>query len=246
MNHRFISFIIALFLITGCTSNLPVPTNTLQPTSSPIAATSTTRPAITATSSPAVLPEGEEIIFDDSEDKDLTGTLYGHSRTAIILANMSTGGEEQWDPFVAAVDQEKFTTVTFSYRDVNNPGKDIHLVLDELREQGFERIICIGASLGTVACNAIAREPEMAGLALIAGTVNPVIVAEITYPKLFISAASDPLLYDIRTGFENAAEPKTIAVLENARAHGTNMFESSERDEFLALLIDFVNMASEQ
>lgn len=210
-----------------------------------MAATSTPRPLITATSSPIVLPEGEEIVFDDSGDKDLTGTLYGHGRTAIILANMSTDGEEQWDPFVAAVDQEKFTTVTFSYRDVNNPGEDIHLVLDELREQGFERIICIGASLGTVACNSIAREPEMAGLVLIAGSVNQVIVAEITYPKLFISAASDPLAYDIKTGFEKAAEPKTLSILENARAHGTNMFGSPDGDKFLILLIDFVNALPE-
>jgi pimeloyl-ACP methyl ester carboxylesterase len=191
------------------------------------------------------MPTGEKIVFDDSGDKDLTGTLYGHDKTAIILANMSTGGEEQWDPFVAAVDKEKFTTVTFTYRNTNNPGEDIHLVLEKLRGEGFERIICIGASMGVGACNAIAREPEMAGLVLIAGSVNQVIVAEITYPKLFISAASDPLVYDIKTGFEKAAEPKTLAILEDARAHGTNLFQSSESDKFLTLLIDFVNALAE-
>jgi dienelactone hydrolase len=210
-----------------------------------MAATPTTLPDVTATSSPVALPEGKTIIFDDSGDKDLTGTLYGHGETAVLLANMSIGGEAQWDPFVAAVDKEKFTTVTFTYRNFNNPGEDIRLVLQKLREEGFERILCIGASMGTGVCSTIAREPEMVGLVLIAGSVNQATVAEITYPKLFISAASDPLVYDIKTGFEKAAEPKTLAILEDARAHGTNLFQSSESDNFLTLLIDFVNALAE-
>lgn len=154
---------------------------------------------------------------------------------------MSIGGEKQWDPFVAALDKHKFTTVTFDYRDVDDIGPDIDLVLRRLREAGFERVICIGASLGTRACSNIAREPEIVGMVLIAGSVHHASVAETTYQKLFVSGALDVWAFDIQAGYEQAAEPKSLVLFENNRAHGTDLFRSEHGDQFLKLLIDFVS-----
>jgi pimeloyl-ACP methyl ester carboxylesterase len=205
--------------------------------------TVTPSPSATAASAPTSfsLPTGKEISFDESGSGNFTGTLYGEGKTAIILANMSIGGKKQWDPFVAAVDQQKFTTVTFDYRDINDVGSDMDLVLSWLKEEGFERAICIGASLGTRACSGIAREPEIAGIVLIAGSVHHASVAETSYPKLFISGALDIWAFDIERGYEQAAEPKTLRLFEDNRAHGTDLFLSKDAEQFLTLIVNFVN-----
>lgn len=220
---------------TATATLLPPPTVTLTLTS-----TSTPLPTAEATFTPAIPPPGSEIIFDESGDKQLAGTLYGDGETAIILANMTAGGEQQWDPFVAVVDKQKFTTLTFNYRSVNNVGADIKLILGWLREQGFERVICIGASLGTQACGLIAREPEIVGTILISGPVN-INVAELTYPKLLIASTRDSFSIDIKAGYERAAEPKELLLFENNSAHGADIFSSSDGDTFLTRLLDFVN-----
>jgi pimeloyl-ACP methyl ester carboxylesterase len=235
-------FLLLLVILTGCATQPPVPAivPTSASTSSPIESP-TAAPTLFLSPTAVTPPPGQEIIFDESGDKKFAGTIHGSGETAIILANMSVGGEAQWNPFVAAVDQRKFTTVTFNYRNINAPEPDIRLVLDTLKEKGFERIVCIGASMGTSVCNIIAREPEMVGLVLIAGAVHHASVAETTYPKLFIAAAQDRSAYDIQAGYEKAAQPKTLLLFENERAHGTDLFRSKDSDAFLKSLLDFVN-----
>lgn len=246
MSYRTIMIFVSL-MITGCTASGPIPAATLVHALTPLPATpvtpvpTSTPPSATFTPTPVPLPPGRAIIFDESGNKSLSGTVYGEGETAIILANMSVGGEKQWDPFVAAVDKQKFTTVTFDYRNINDVGQDMNLILGRLKEEGFERVVCIGASLGTRACSNIAREPEIVGIVLIAGSVHHASVAEATYPKLFISAALDSWAFDIQRGYEQAAEPKTLVLFENNRDHGTDLFSSKDGEQFLTLLIDFVN-----
>ena len=242
-------FILLICLtIAGCAPAGPgsIPTITLASPSEAIPAdTPTPVPTFspTETSKPTTvsLPPGREVLFEEAGDKKLGGTLYGEGKTAILLANMSIGGQKQWDPFVAAVDKQKFTTITFDYRDIDDVGPDMDLILGWLNAQGYDRVICIGASLGTRACSSIALEPEIAGIVLIAGSVHHASVAEATYPKLFLSGALDRWAYDIQTGYEKAAGPKELVLFAENRAHGTDLFSSKDRDAFLTLLIDFVS-----
>jgi pimeloyl-ACP methyl ester carboxylesterase len=160
---------------------------------------------------------------------------------AFLLANMSIGGQKQWNPLVAAVNPQKFTTVTFDYRAINDVSPDMQHILGWLRQEGFERVICIGASLGTQACSSIALEPETAGIVLIAGSVHYDRVAEAVYPKLFIAAELDPWAFNMQTGYERAAEPKELVLFEANRTHGTDLFSSANNDKFLTLLLDFID-----
>jgi len=245
MNLRTVSLILSL-LLSSCA--VPQPVAPVEPTVRPPSATATLTPAPTPTptiaSAPTLPPlpaDGRQVTFDETGSKPLVGTLYGDGETAILLANMSVGGEKQWNPFVAVVDRDRFTTVTFNYRNINEPGEDMERILGWLREKGFGRVICIGASLGSRACNLLAREPELAGLVLIAGSVHHASVAEAGYPKLFIAAELDARAFDIRTGYEQAAEPKELVIFEGSRVHGTDLFSSKDGERFLNVLIDFVN-----
>lgn len=227
------------FVLAGCgpaslTPAAPPPTSTFS-------ASMTSTPVTAFTPLPASPPTGTEINFQAPDQEEFSGTLYGQGPIAIILANMSIGGEKQWDPLVAAVDKQKFTTLTFNYPNIEAVDQAMDLVLGRLREQGFEGVICIGASLGTRACSSIAREPEIVGLVLIAGSVHHASVAEAAYPKLFISGALDRWAFDIQTGYEQAAEPRKLILFEDNRAHGTDLFRSEDGGQLLTLLIDFVN-----
>ena len=135
MNGKISFLRLILLLLTACAPQTPAVDTTatqdaLNTASTHTAAaftTSTASPTVTLTPTLASPPPGRETTFDESGNRNLTGTLYGEGKTAIVLANMSVGGQRQWDPFVAAVDKQKFTTVTFNYRNINDVGQDMGL-----------------------------------------------------------------------------------------------------------------------
>jgi hypothetical protein len=167
---------LVLFVLTArCTATPAVPAET--PTITPV-------PPPTFTHTPTFpLPEGI-VFFEIPPDKKFPGHAHGQGETAIILANMSSGGEAQWDPFVKAADKQKFTAITLSYLqpDYLGASQEIAIVLAQLRTVGYQRIICIGASLGPTACGSVANEQEMIGLVMIAGPNLEGSLLDISFP----------------------------------------------------------------
>ena len=225
-------FLLLFLLLAGCAPQaIPTSTPTVQPTL-----------AFTLTNTPVFpLPEGS-IIFEISSTQKTAGHVYGQGQTAIILANMSYGGETQWDSLVQALDKQKFTIITFSYLrpDYVNATQEVGAVLEELRQTGYKRVACIGASLGVTACGSIALQPELVGMVMIAGPNygEPVKAA---YPKLFIAAADDPWSRDTETAYNAASKPKQLLIYPGTGVHGTGLFYSNDKDKFLQTLLDFVD-----
>jgi hypothetical protein len=218
-------FLPLLFLSTGCAAVQPVPT-----------------PTQTLTPTPTFpLPEGA-ILFEIEPTRKFAGTITGQGRTAIIMANMSTGGEAQWAPFVQAADKKKFTLITFNYLqpDYSGAPQAVLTILAKLREVGYKRVICMGASLGVSACGAIIGEPEMVGLVMIAGPSLTGVITN-TYPKLFIAAEGDTWSKDTSADYKAAAEPKQLVLYKDTSMHGTTLFYSQYRDQIVKTLVDFVN-----
>lgn len=222
-----LSLIVLSSILASCSALQPEPTATPAPTFTP----TPTFP----------LPEGL-IVFEKSQGRKFAGTVHGHGETAIILANMTTGGEAQWDSFVEAFDREKFSVLTFGYLQADFPGayQETNIVLKRLRASGYQRVICIGASLGVTACASIARQPELIGIVLVAGPNNGGSLAEVTYPKLFVAGALDQWARDTQLIHDQAADPKTLVLYPDNAAHGADLFYSPDRDAFLALLLEFV------
>ena len=236
MNNLKTIVLLLVLIMASCTAAPAIPTDTSpRPTSAP-------SPTIASTPAALPLPEGK-MLFEKSNGKKFAGTVQGQGETAIILANMSSGGESQWSPFVDAVDKQNFTVITFNYTqaDAASAAQDTKTILKKLRESGYKRVICIGASLGVGSCSSIASEPEMVGLVLIAGPTVGNGISNVTYPKLFIAGALDRWAASAQFGYEQAAEPKELVLFEENNTHGTSLFTSKDRDEFLSLLVDFVN-----
>ena len=226
-------FLLLVFLLGGCSAakSIPTPTATLPPAAN-----------LTFTATPAYpLPEGE-IFFEIGPDRKFSGHVFGQGTIAIILANMSYGGEAQWDPFVLALDKQKFTIITFNYLQPTylNAYQSVKTILARLRQVGYKRVVCIGASLGVTACGSIPLEPELVGMVMIAGP-NYGQPVRTSYPKLFIAASGDPWSRDTENAFKAANKPKQLVILKDTSIHGTELFLSDQKDRFLQTLLDFVN-----
>jgi pimeloyl-ACP methyl ester carboxylesterase len=173
------------------------------------------------------------------------GTVYGHGKTAIILANMSYGGAEQWAPFVEAFDKDKFTVVAFNYalhatNDYSSAEYEVETILDTLKSFGYKRVICMGASLGVSACGYISHAPEMVGMVMIAGP-NYGGTLDTAYPKLFIAGKLDRWSAPTESEYNRVDEPKKLILYPDIANHGTDLFTSMVKDQFLKDLLDFVN-----
>jgi hypothetical protein len=228
------SFFLALiFLLTGCAATQATPTST--PTYRPA-------PDLTFTATPTFPATEGSILFEIAPTKKIAGHVYGQGETAVILANMSYGGEVQWDPFVQVLDKKKFTIITFDYLqpDYINATQDVSIILGHLRKIGYQRVVCIGASLGVTACGSTSLESEMVGVVMIAGP-NYGQPVKTSYPKLFIAAEGDPWSRDTENAYKGSSEPKQLVIYKGTAIHGTELFYSPSKDEFLQTLVDFVN-----
>ena len=237
MKHKILFLLLASILMAGSAGCAATPTAT----ATAPAPTVTSAP----TSTPAPLVQEGPITFTLDDGRQYFGTVYGHGGTAIILANMSIGGDTQWWPPVEAFDKDKFTVVSFNYTrratdDYWSAEIEVKTILETLKGFGYKRFICMGASLGVSACGYIAHAPEMVGMVMIAGP-NYGGTSDTAYPKLFLGGALDQWSSPTETEYNRADEPKTLIIYPDVAAHGTDLFGSMVGDQFLKDLLDFIN-----
>ena len=234
-------------------------------TPTPVPPTPTTLP----TATPTPIPIGEyytEVVSITTEDDiELEGRLFlSEGNTAVVFAHMAGGDNDQqnWIPFAKQIARKGFTALTFNFRCYGESGcggsgsgsvllsRDVGAAIDFLRKQGFERIICIGASMGGRGCVTVAFDKELDGIIIVAGTgssdpdrqnLNDFVNPEM--PKLFIVSENDHipdrtnamiLLYD------GAPEPKTFKTFPG-KAHGTELFSTKYGVELRELIFEFLD-----
>jgi hypothetical protein len=234
MKIRLFTIVIIPLFLSGCIW----PSTFSHPTATPL-------PNPTATVTPAPLVLEGMITFKRYDEREFYGQVYGHGPTAIILANMAYGGQEQWAPLVTAFDRDRFTLVTFNYfqilqGDYASAEQEAQVILETLKGFGFKRTICIGASMGTSACGVIAHDTSMVGIVLIAGQ-NFGGTLDVVYPKLFIAGKLDPNSSFTATDYKRADDPKSLILYPDVAVHGTSMFGASVGDQFLKDLLDFID-----
>ena len=234
--------ILAMAIISGCAPkaiqpvSTPTSTNTLTPTTQP-SATSTNTPAATPTHIPTAtetkapsltitpLAEGR-IIIKETKGLPITGTLYGHGETAVILASVGGMSESQWSLFGKYLAENDFTALAISSPD--SQGDTTVLVsqaIEFLRDNGYRRIVCAGASNGASGCAFNLKYPEITGLLLITyhGAAN---LSKVKLPKLFVvGEEADPWRATAEAGFNKAGEPKKLILVPNTSGNGPSILE---------------------
>jgi alpha/beta superfamily hydrolase len=231
-------------------------------TLTPEAPTTTPFTSITSTPEPFVEYTSEPVVFTTEDEIDLEGTLFlSEGDIAVVFAHMAGENDQQnWIPFAEYIARRGFSSLTFNFRCYGGSGcggsdsssillsYDLGAAIDFLHEQGFERIVCMGASMGGRGCITVAFDKELVGLVILSGTgssdpdrqnlediINP------DMPKLFIVSENDPTTdrtLAMTRLYESAPEPKIFKTYPG-KAHGTELFKSYGQ-ELRRTLLDFL------
>lgn len=103
----------------------------------------------------------EDASFTTEDGLRLSGRQYTPeaSGIAVLLAHQGTTGTDQqsWQPFAELIAEKEFAALTFNFRGrgqsegqlrVSRLDRDVRAAIGFLRNRGFLRIVCIGASMG--------------------------------------------------------------------------------------------------
>jgi len=262
--------------LTACGSNIqetqsvevtPTLTVTMIPTLEPTATitptmTDTQVPTSTPTTAKTPTPDVPHVVvrFLTEDDFTIVGSVFGDGEVAVILTHMGEAGSDSrnsWIPFARyAAAEGDFTLLAIDFRSYgashgersySNQKLDILGAITFLQDRGYEKFVCMGASMGGNACiEAALLYPDLIGLAVIAS--NPRMDRDysgLLMPKLFILEAGDPygLTRQMETVYEMMPGPKAYHTFPED-LHGTRMFETDSGDEFRALLIEFLGSLS--
>ena len=203
----------------------------------------------------------EPINLTTEDNVTLSATLFGQGKLAVILAHQGTQGTDQtsWQPFARLLAEKGYAALTFDFRgrgqsqgylQTNQLIKDVNAAIQFLRGRGYQRIVCMGASMGGTACLRAALDHDLAGLVVIASPMSsgtptatePDEFSRLKLPKLYVCAENDRyslVIPQMKQMFDLSHEPKQIKFFPGT-VHGTELFDTEYGDEFRHLLLSFV------
>jgi len=250
--------LIVLLALVACTLNITPPATQVVSTPEPTSEPAPTL-APTATSKPPATVEAVSLTTED--DVTLSATLFGQGKLAVILAHQGTEGTDQksWQPFAQTLAEKGFAALTLDFRgrgqsqgylQASQLIKDLNAAIQFLRGRGYQRIVCMGASMGGTACLRAALDHDLVGLVVIASQMSsgpptstePDELSRLTLPKLYVCAENDrysSVIPQMKQMFELSPEPKQLKFFPGT-VHGTELFDTEYGDEFRNLLLDFV------
>ena len=178
------------------------------------------------------------------------GRLYGGGPRAVILSNMNTNNQDEWQPLLKPLTAKGLMILTYDYPD---PQSDQWEVLEDvlafIRSQGAEKIVLIGASRGGVtSMQVLARSDttdDVVGAASISAPVehegavffNSDELKNIAQPKLLINTEGDECALGTRQMYELILDPKEMTFY-SGQAHGTEIF-AVHCEDLVGKLVNF-------
>ncbi|MEJ2013083.1 MAG: hypothetical protein P8X64_12780, partial [Anaerolineales bacterium] len=246
---------LALFLCgCGTAPEMPAPAPTALPTAASL-------PTETPAPSPTMQVQTDRVSFAAADGADLSGMLFagvGAGDIGVVLAHMGAHGANQssWAVFARHAALQGFGALTFNFRaDRSRLALDVQGAIEFLREQGYRRIACVGASMGGTACIKAAADSDLDGLVVISSlwttgsgptggalVVSSQELAQLALPKLFVTAENDGsgVPATIKQMYAVASEPKALQIFPGSM-HGTDIFATAQGEELRDLLVDFLD-----
>jgi pimeloyl-ACP methyl ester carboxylesterase len=181
----------------------------------------------------------------------IRGTLLGDGEIAVILAPMWGEDRSSWLKFAKDIAPLGYaalaidfpgagaSTGEFSFTKVNF---DVVAVIDFLQGRGYDRIVCMGASMGAGACfEAALLRPTLTGLVVIAAPPSTTAeeAAALLLPKLFVVGDEPEVKSAMSEVYQVLPMPKQFQTLTDT-AHGTDLLNTDSKDEFRDILVEFL------
>lgn len=214
----------------------------------------------TGISSPAkAIIASRNVSFTTPDGATLNGTLYGSGKSAVIFSVMGNC-KRGWEEMADVVSRQDMMALTYQWRGCRDSGAsnndemkkfvdDLRGAINFIRDQGAEKIILAGASLGGCASAKLSVESQVDGLIVIASPPEipqwnfTIEAADVNagIPKLFITAENDDTVpaSNTRALYDLAAEPKEWQTYPGT-AHGTDLFETESKQELQQKILAFI------
>ena len=226
-----------------------------------------TPPPITATPLPPTpTPVMKPVSFTTPDGATIGAVLYGSGDTVVIFSVMGNC-RRGWEELAERAAQNGLTALTYQWRDCGPSGpvnerqmsqnflNDARGAISFLRDQGVEKIILAGASLGGLASAKLAMESDARGLVVFASPAEipqwdfEIGAADLDtdIPKLFLTADNDSVvpLADSQALYDLAAEPREWQTYPGT-AHGTDLFDKEHGEEAQQRILDFILAVASQ
>jgi pimeloyl-ACP methyl ester carboxylesterase len=267
MRKAFIGLTLLIILVSCKPASEGTP-QVVYITATPLPSTATTIPTIppSPVPSPTLVPyfDGEEVDFTTSDDLRINGVIYrGGGDLAVILTHQrdKLATQKSWQPFAELLANMGYTVLTFNFRGIGKSEGDINYMenllvedtkaaIEFLQAEGFDRVVCVGASGGGTSCMEASLSHDLLGVIAVAPPLTlgePTKITDedlalLTVPKLFICTEDDKygrIPGEVQLMFDNSPDPKQIKWFTGT-VHGTQLFNTGHREEFQQVMIDFL------
>lgn len=197
------------------------------------------------------------VTFSTADHVNLTGLLYGQSKTVVICSHMNSSSLAGWRDSgmperIAALG---YQVLLYDFRgyggsdgeaDPSLLNVDLNAAISFARKQGATRIILMGESMGGAASLAVAAKTPVEALVLLSspqsfgvGVSDPELKT-MDIPKLFIASADDePFPSEARHMYDLAPTPKEIYIYPGL-AHGTLILGGNNGDGPAQRILHFI------
>ena len=219
---------------TGTTATSPSPSPSPEPTSS-----------FPVLEEDELLAMSAPVAFEAADGVRLEGRLFGSGDVGVVLSHMRPGDQGQWLAFAGLLADNGYRVLTYDRRgecpggdlgcsegDRGDPGtwRDLASAVALLRDEGSDRVVVGGASLGAMeSLYALGHGLDaegliwLSGLDLYEGASITDQVRDVRAPKLFMTGAYDNDSAPLGHALERAApEPVEFVSLDTGE-HGTDI-----------------------
>ena len=207
----------------------------------------------------------EPVTFEAADGVGLEGRLFGSGDVGVVLSHMRPGDQGQWVAFAGLLAENGYRVLTYDRRgecpggdlgcsegDEGDPGtwKDLAGAVAFLRDEGSDRVVVGGASLGAMeSLYALSHGLDadaliwLSGLDLYEGEAITDQVRDVRVPKLFMTGAFDNDSAPLGHALERAA-PKPVEIVSfDTGEHGTDILRFGDpevADQLRQTVLDFL------
>jgi len=203
--------------------------------------------------SPVFAQSFDLVKFDTQDGGSIEAAWFAAGQhKAVIFAHGAIYNKESWYFLAEAFQQQGIAALAIDFRGYGNskagssPQKmyDILAAVAWLKQQGFDDISIVGASMGGAAVlAALAQETvPISKVVLLAPAGGPALASTST-DKLFVVSRDEGLYDRVMAIYEASSEPKAIQVYPGD-AHAQHLFDTAEREDLIRRITGFIGGGS--
>jgi len=216
-------------------------------------------PSAGTTVAPSASVANEPVAFATDDGVTVRGHFYttaGPKRKAVVLAHMFPNDQRAWSGFALELASQGIAALTFDFRgfgetgggqDISKIDRDLEAAVRFVRSRDYAQIYVIGASMGGTAALKVAARQDLAGVVAVSAPVSFMglsaenDVRDVTEPKLFIAARTDPngAAASLATLLQAATGTKDSQLYDGS-AHGTELLQGANAAPFRQRVIEFL------